>query len=136
MKTHNLFISHSWAYEDQYDGLLTLLRNRPHFAFKDFSIPKDDPVHTNGTDRQLRDAIWRHLRPCDIVLVMAAMYSHYSKWIDKEIQLAKEGFTNPKPVIAIEPFGSQRTSREVKDAADRVVKWNTDSIVNAIRALT
>lgn len=38
-----------------------------------------------------------------------------------------------KKIIAIEPFGSERTSTIVKSAADEIVKWNTDSIVNAIK---
>lgn len=135
MKTHNLFISHSWTYNAEYDGLVSLLRSRPYFTFSNYSIPKDDPVHTSGSDKQLSDAIWRHLRPCGIVLVMAGVYSNYSKWIDKEIELAKKGFENPKPIVAVERWGSKRTSRIIKDAADRVVKWNADSIVAAIRDL-
>ena len=38
-----------------------------------------------------------------------------------------------KKIIAIEPWGAEKTSRIVKDAADVIVGWNTDSIVNAIR---
>ena len=38
-----------------------------------------------------------------------------------------------KKIIAIEPWGSERISTVVKNEADRIVKWNTDSIVNAIR---
>ena len=39
----------------------------------------------------------------------------------------------PKKIIAIEPWGSEKTSVVVKHAADKIVKWNTDSIVKAIR---
>ena len=38
-----------------------------------------------------------------------------------------------KTIIAIEPWGSEKTSTVVKNAADKIVKWNTDSIVDAIR---
>lgn len=38
-----------------------------------------------------------------------------------------------KKIIAIEPWGAERTSVIVKFAADQVVKWNTDSIISAIR---
>ena len=60
------------------------------------------------------------------------VYSSYSKWIDKEIEIAQN---LGKPILAIEPWGSEKTSSVVKNAADRIVKWNTDSIVNAIRDL-
>lgn len=38
-----------------------------------------------------------------------------------------------KKIIAIEPWGSERTSLVVKNATDKIVRWNTDSIVSAIR---
>ncbi len=54
----------------------------------------------------------------------------YGKWINIEIELAK---SMNKKIIAIEPWGSERTSAVVKNAADKIVRWNTDSIVSAIR---
>lgn len=38
-----------------------------------------------------------------------------------------------KTIIAIEPWGAEKTSAKVKNTADKIVKWNTDSIVDAIR---
>jgi hypothetical protein len=134
--TYNLFISHSWAYSDAYEKFISLLNNRGYFSYKDFSVPKTDPIHTNGTDKQLYDAIYNKIYLCNTVIIMAGVYSSYSKWIDKEIQIAKKGFTVPKPIIAVEPWGSERTSKIVTDSADLVVGWNTESIVNAIRSLS
>ena len=75
------------------------------------------------------------MAPCGVVLILAGVYATYSKWINKEIELAQYGFSSRKPIIAIEPWASERTSAVVKTAADRIVRWNTDSIVNAIREL-
>ena len=44
-KTCYLFISHSWSYGDAYERLIALLGAAPYFSFKNFSVPKDDPVH-------------------------------------------------------------------------------------------
>jgi hypothetical protein len=66
MKTHNLFISHSWNYSDSYGRLIDLLNNRPYFAFKDYSVPKDDPIHTQGTEVELYAAILRQMIPCSL----------------------------------------------------------------------
>ncbi len=63
MRTYNLFISHSWAYSDIYEKLEILLRERPYFAFKNYSVPKDDPLHTSGTDKELYEAILRQMQP-------------------------------------------------------------------------
>ena len=135
MKTHHLFISHSWNHGDSYDRLVNLLRERSYFLFKDYSVPRHDPIHDAGTAAELRQAIWNQMAHGSVVLVLAGVYSTYSKWINVEIDLAKNGFNAPKPIIAVEPWGSQRTSVPVKQAADRIVRWNTESVVAAVREL-
>ncbi len=135
MRTHGLFISHSWSYSDSYEKLVALLRGRPYFAFKNYSVPRDDPIHNAATDAALRQAIRNQMASCGVVIILAGVYATYSNWIDKEIDLAESGFHSRKPIVAIEPWRSERTSRRVKDAADRIAKWNADSIVRAIREL-
>ena len=133
--TYNLFISHSWTYSDAYDSLINLLDSRPYFFYKNYSVPKDDPIHTRGTDKELLAAIKRQMAPCHCVLMLAGVYSTHSKWINKEIAVCTAEFATKKPIIAIEPWGAERTSQIVKDSADVVVGWNTESIVQAIRAV-
>lgn len=135
MRTYHLFISHSWSYSDQYDRLERLLRNRRYFRFRNYSVPQDDPIHRAGTDTKLRRAIREKMAPCSVILILAGVYATYSKWINVEISLAERGFYYRKPIIAIEPWGSERTSVRVKNAADRIVGWNTESVVRAIREL-
>ena len=133
MRTHNLFISHSWNYGDQYARLVGLLRERPWFSFRNYSVPRDDPVHTAGSERELRAAIYRQMRPCHVVLVLAGVYATYSKWITVEVALAMEF---DKPIVAVAPWGSQRISAVVREAADALVGWNTESVVGAIREVS
>ena len=127
--TYNLFISHSWSYPDAYSGLANLLNKKTWFSWRNYSVPKDDPIHNAPTTAKLRDAIKNQMRPASCVLILAGVYATYSKWINIEIDLAKE---LGKKIIAIEPLGSERTSWVVKDAADEIVGWNTDAIINAI----
>lgn len=134
-KTYNLFISHSWAYGDAYDKLVELLNNRSYFFFKNYSVPKNDPIHTNGTDKQLYEAIKVQMGYAHVVIILAGVYSTYSRWINKEIEIAQSGFSVRKPILAVQPWGAERTSSVVKEAADLVVKWNTESIVEGIRSL-
>jgi hypothetical protein len=133
--TYNLFISHSWTYSDAYEKLVGLLDAKPYFSYKNHSVPKDDPVHNAPYDYQLYEAIKNKIQGVHVVIILAGVYSSYSKWIDKEIKIAKEEFMVPKSIIAIQPWGAERTSQKVKDAADKIVGWNTDSIVSAIREL-
>lgn len=127
---YNLFISHSWAYSDAYDKLVRMLDSKPYFEYKNYSVPKNDPIHNAPYDYQLKEAIRNQMQHASYVLILAGVYSTYSKWINIEIELAR---SLNKKIIAIEPWGSERTSTVVKNAANQVVKWNTDSIVKAIR---
>ncbi len=134
MKHYNIFISHSWAYGDAYEKLLKMLNADPRFNFKNYSVPKNDPIHNAPSSIALSRAIQDQMRFCDVIIILAGVYSSYSEWINKEIALAK-GFSNPKPILAIEPWASEKTSLVVKKNADKIVKWSTSSIVSGIREL-
>lgn len=129
----NIFISHSWTYGDSFDKLSAMLRAAPRFEYKDYSVPKHDPIHNAANAAQLRNAIQAQMKSASVILIMAGKYATYSKWINEEIQLAQHGFMNKKPILAITPWGAQQISAKVRDAADEIVGWNTSSIVTAIR---
>jgi hypothetical protein len=132
MRTYNIFISHSWSYSDAYDRLIDLLNKASYFDYKDYSVLKDDPIHNANNSTELKRAIENRMKPTSVILILAGVYATYSKWINVEIEIAKK---LKKSIIAIERFGAQKSSQEAKLAADKVVKWNTDSIVNAIKEL-
>ncbi len=135
VKTYNIFLSHSWSYKDAYERLMELLEKAPYFYFKDYSVPKDDPIHNAPNSQALYEAIKRQMAPCHVILVMAGVYATYSTWIKKEIKIAKTEFYKPKPIIAIKPWAQTNISQVVAENADEIVGWNTDSIVSAIRRL-
>ena len=133
---YNLFISHSWSYCDAYEKLISLLDEVPYFTYKDFSVPKDDPLRIYNTPyyrSELKNKIKTQMRSCSVILVLAGVYASHSDSINMEIEVAKE---LDKPIIAIEPWGSENTSLIVKNAATRIVRWNTDSIVSAVREVS
>ena len=129
-KTYRLFISHSWAYGDAYDKIVQFL-DEQGIEYYDHSVPKDDPIHTNGTNKQLRAAIDAKIKGTSCVIVLAGVYSSYSKWINEEINIAN---SYGKPIIAVEPWASEKTSTVVKNNADVTVKWQGKSIADAIKA--
>lgn len=128
--TYNLFISHSWTYSDAYEKLVNLLDTDPYFTYKNYSVPKNDPIHNAPYDYQLGAAIRNQMQHASCVLILAGVYSTYSKWINIEIQLAQE---MGKKIIAIEPWGAEKTSLTVKNNANIIVKWQTSSIIKAIK---
>lgn len=132
MKSYNLLISHSWKYTDAYEKLLKMIEGRGYFSYKNYSVPKTNPIRGTITDKQLREAIAAKMRSCSAVVILAGVYATYSKWITAEIKIAKE---LSKPILAVQPWGAEKTSSVVKNNADLIVKWNSDSIVKGIRAI-
>lgn len=126
---YNLFISHSWTYSDAYEKLVALLDSDAHFVYKNYSVPKNDPIHNARYDYQLKEAIRNQMKYASCVLILAGVYSTYSKWINIEIDIANE---LGKKIIAIEPWGAEKTSLVVKQNADVVVKWQKSSILKEI----
>lgn len=135
MALYNLFISHSWAYGDKYDRMCEMLDSQVTtygFNYKNYSVPKNDPIHNAPSEAKLKEAIRAQIKPASVVVIMAGVYSTYSKWINIEIELAQE---MGKKILAVEPWASERTSQTVKNAADKIVKWNSSSIVDGIESL-
>ena len=127
---YNLFISHSWTYGDSYDRLIEMLDDAPNFYYKDYSVPKNDPIHNASYDYQLSAAIRNQMQHASCVFILAGVYATYSKWIKIEIELVQE---MGKKIIAIEPWASEHTSTIVNNSADEDTGWNTASIVRAIK---
>ena len=130
MSTYNIFISHSWSYSNQYQGLVRLLNNAAYFSYKNYSVPKDDPIHNASNTYALKKAIRNQMQYASCIIILTGVYSTYSKWINIEIELAKE---MGKKIIAVQPWGASRTSDIVKKSADEIVAWNSSSIVSAIK---
>lgn len=131
LTNYRLFISHSWTYGDAYDKLVNFFNEHPNFKWANYSVPKDDPIHNAPNQTALYNAIKNQIAPVNCVIMLAGVYSTFSKWINNEIEIAKKVYN--KPIIAVEPWGSEKTSQIVKNNADAIVKWQSTSIVQAIR---
>ena len=129
LKTYDLFISHAWRYDDDYYRLVGLLNNANYFKWRNYSVPQHDPLDVNNT-RRLAESLKQQIRPVNAVLIVSGMYVNHRNWIQYEIEVAQ---SYNKPIIGIEPWGSQRIPTEVQSAAITMVGWRTDSIVTAIR---
>lgn len=128
---YKLFISHSWEYDDEYRRIIDFLDQASYFKYSNFSRPFDNPLDCRRhTDTELTQKLEKQIAPTQIVLVVSGMYVAYSKWIQKEIDIANY---YKKPIIGIKPWGNQVTPVAVSSVAKEVVGWNSDSIIAAIR---
>ena len=137
MSTHiiHIFISHAWSYSDHYKTLAEWIFRgnwsvgQASLAFRDFSVPQNDPIHNARTDMALKDAIYDKIARSHVIVIPSGMYANYSKWIHKEIDGAK---AYGKPILAVNPFGQERRSGVVLNNADEGVGWNKQPVIDAI----
>lgn len=50
----------------------------------------------------------------------------------REIAIATAEFTTAKPILAARPRDAQQVSTGVRDNADKIMNWSTESIVAGI----
>lgn len=133
LRQYNVFISHAWRYSEDYERLEKMLKSAPNFAFHNYSVPCHDPLIDPNTPvgkQKLQRLLDEQIRPASIVLVISGMYVHYKEWIQYELD---SSFKKRKPIVGIVPWGQERTPTEVQNVAREMVRWDTASIVKAIR---
>ena len=131
LRRYRIFVSHAWRHNTNYYQLINRLKMAPNFLYSNYSVPQHDPVDANN-NRKLKEELRQQIRPVEVVIILSGMYVAYSDWIQFEIDYAQ--YLN-KPILGIKPWGAQRMPQAVQNAADKVVGWNTPTIVTAIRRL-
>ncbi len=128
-RTYKIFISHSWNYDDVLQNLKNLLDSRGYFPAEYTQVEKTHPINS-GYASVIKKQITRRLEDSDIVLAIAGVYASYSDWMQWEMDMAKELGLN---IVGVIPRGQERVSTQVYSRSIVDVRWNTESIVDAIR---
>lgn len=133
-KQIHVFISHAWKHSGHYETLADWIFNinwtigQSSLDFRNYSVPKDNPIH-DANDEQLKAAILKQIAMSHVIVIPTGMYVNYSNWIQKEI----DGSVNyKKPILAVNPWGQQRSSCIALNSASSLVGWNKKSVVNEI----
>ncbi|EQD75625.1 nuclease [mine drainage metagenome] len=127
LRTYTVFICHDWEYSDEYDRICGFLDGAPNFRWQNLSVPEHDPL---DTDEMLQKNLRDQIRPADVMLVLAGMYTARSDWMDREMAFARR---IGKSIIGVRPWGNVQLPVVVQQNADKIVGWSTDTIVAAIR---
>jgi hypothetical protein len=122
-----VFISHSWNADKDYR---TLIKRFKHYGFEYYnhSIPEEKALDEE-TSRKIEAGIRNKMKGCSKILVLAGDYAN-NYWIRKEIKIANE---MGKEVIAIRPWGERSIPAYLKNDADRIIGFNTKSIIENIK---
>jgi hypothetical protein len=126
LRTYKVFISHAWHRSSDYHRIVRFLDEAGNFRWVDLSVPEHAPLSAADLAYEIRN----QLRPSDVFLIVAGMYSAHSEWIEFEVSFARR---IGRPIIGIWKRGSVRLPSIVERSATEVVGWNGNSIVRAIR---
>jgi hypothetical protein len=128
-KDYKIFISHSWSYTEDLEALQKLLNDRGYFNVEFLEATKKTPINSESAP-YVKTVLKGKILKSDIVLALAAIYASHSDWMIWELETAK---ASNIPIIGIIPRGQERISKEVSSRSIVDVKWNTESIITAIR---
>ena len=128
-KVYNIFISHSWSYPDDLKNLRNLLQQRGYFSVEFEEASAEEPIDSQNAT-YIKTRLREKISNFNIVLGIAGIYASHSEWMEWELDKAKE---LDIPIIGIIPRGQERISATVYSRSVIDVKWNTESIVEAIR---
>lgn len=128
-KDYHVFISHSFDHPAVPEGLRQLLQKRGDLNVVFEEVTPDEPIDSTNAD-YIKQRLRERIRNSHIVLGLAGIYASHSDWMEWELDTAeKEGI----PIVGVIPWGQEHISMTVSDKAVECVRWNTESIVKAIR---
>jgi len=128
-KEYHIFISHSWTYPKDLENLRNLLKERGYFNVEFEEASANEPINSENA-AYIKSRLKKKIGVSNIVLGIAGMYASYSDWMEWELDKALELGV---PIVGVAPWGQERVSKTVSDRAKEVVRWNTESIVDAIK---
>lgn len=128
---YNLFLSHSWSYDEEYENMVELLEDFPYFEFKNYSVPSTDPLDAETVEELIGELV-EQIEPASVVIILAGMYVNHSTMIDVEMEIAEQ---LGKPMLGVKPHGNDRVPTDVQDRVDEMVGWQAHSVVGGVRDL-
>jgi hypothetical protein len=128
-REYKIFISHSWSYSDDLESLRKLLNERGYFNVEFQEASQNEPINSANAP-YVKSVLKNRILNSDIVLAIAGMYASYSDWIAWELETSNN---NLIPIVGVIPRGQERISATVSQYSKTDVRWNTESIVEAIR---
>jgi len=128
-KEYKIFISHSWSYPDDLKNLRKLLRERGYFNVEFEEASADEHIDSENAV-YIKRRLKQKISNSNIVLGIAGMYASYSDWMAWELKTTDD---LDIPIVGVIPRGKERISLTVTQYSKEDVRWNTESIVAAIR---
>ena len=128
-RNYNVFISHSWSHHSDLEALRNLINQRPYFHANYSEVSRDEPINSINAS-YIRTRLRERLQSADVIIALAGIYASHSQWMEWELDTA---LSLGKRIIGLVPRGNERVSAMVSSRASTIIRWNTESIITAIR---
>jgi len=131
----NLFFSYYFRDRDAYDRIMQMLEERGYFVFKNYSMDEENEAQSED---YIKSLIRPKINKSGVVIVLIGLGTHTRRWVNWEIGYAAR---NDKRIVGVYLWGHTDAKLPIKlrELYDEdyvelaLVKWNTESIVRAIR---
>ena len=129
---YNIFITHAWKEDKEYDELKTWLERSPLADKITITSDPDKSKLPEGAD--LRAALVEQINAADCVLLIENMFGSYSGWMMQEFLAAREA---RKRIILMKTLANTVKQRAtvpmtVEGGVDTVSIWHESTIINII----
>ncbi|MDR6762949.1 hypothetical protein J2Y38_003167 [Flavobacterium sp. 2755] len=128
-KNYKIFVSHAWAHSQDLLSLQSLLNSRGYLNVEFTEATKDIPINSQNAN-YIKTVLKTKIQSSDIILALAGVYATHSEWMTWELDTA---LGCQIPIIGVIPWGQEKISSVVYSRSKTDVRWNTESIVEAIR---
>ncbi len=104
--------------------------SRPLALFT-ITTPVSPRPSSRSTRNRQREDLRRQIAPCEVVVVLPAVYRIAPELVLFQMNFAKAA---DRPIVAMENFGStEPLPKAIKDLADEVSAWNERNLIDALR---
>lgn len=135
MASKNLFFSYYYRDSASYDSIITMLDNRGYFGYKNSSLNEES---SSENEDYIKSKIRPQIDWAGTVVILIGPGTYTRKYVNYEIWY---GAKNNKRIVGVYLRGqsSSRIPAELRRLHNEgyselaLVRWNTESIVSAIR---
>ena len=107
-----------------------MLNERSYFNATYEESTKDKPINSTN-ESYVKTRLTQKVGASNVILALAGVYASHSSWMQWELDKAIE---LDIPIIGVIPRGQVKISTIVTSRSIIDVRWNTKSIVSAIRS--
>ena len=135
MKSKNLFFSYYYKNSDEYDRLIEMLEERGYFDYSNSSLDEESSAENED---YIKTKIRSKINWSGVIVVLIGPGTYTRKFVNYEIEYARK---KDKRIVGVYLRGESQSKlpAELRKAHNEdyndlaLVRWNSDSIVSAIR---